>query len=76
VLDEGRLVHLATAARTEPVDTTAAGDAFNAAYVHARLAGARPVAAARHGHALAAIVIQHPGAIAPRSAMAAMPAIT
>ena len=76
VLDEGQLVHLATAAEAAPVDTTAAGDAFNAAYVHARLAGAGPVAAARHGHALAAIVIQHPGAIAPRSAMAAMPEIT
>lgn len=48
-------------------DTTAAGDAFNAAYLAARLlAGADPKAAARSGAALAAEVIGWPGAIAPR----------
>ncbi len=47
-------------------DTTAAGDAFNAAYLLARLHGQaiRPAAAA--GHALAARVIQTPGALLPR----------
>ncbi|XZG70707.1 sugar kinase [Chitinibacteraceae bacterium HSL-7] len=51
------------------VDTCAAGDAFAAAYLAARVTGADPVAAAHAGHDLAAIVIQHPGAIAPLSAM-------
>jgi 2-dehydro-3-deoxygluconokinase len=51
------------------VDTSAAGDAFNAAYLAARLQGAAPDAAARAGHRLAATVIQYPGAIIPRVAM-------
>jgi 2-dehydro-3-deoxygluconokinase len=51
------------------VDTTAAGDSFNAAYLATRLAGASPEDAARSGHRLAAEVIQHPGAIMPRDAM-------
>jgi 2-dehydro-3-deoxygluconokinase len=60
--------------RAEPVaapvvDTTAAGDSFAAAYIAARLAGADPVDAARAGHRLAGIVVCHPGAIIPRSAM-------
>jgi 2-dehydro-3-deoxygluconokinase len=54
----------------QPVDTTAAGDSFNAAYLAARLGGANPLAAARKGNELAAIVVQHPGAIIPRAAMA------
>ena len=53
------------------VDTTAAGDSFSAAYIAARLAGCEPVAAARAGHGLAGIVVCHPGAIIPRSAMPA-----
>jgi 2-dehydro-3-deoxygluconokinase len=51
------------------VDTTAAGDSFNAGYLAARLAGSTPLDAARVGHHLAAAVIQHPGAIMPRAAM-------
>jgi 2-dehydro-3-deoxygluconokinase len=49
----------------EPVDTTAAGDSFNAGYLAARLFGARPDVSARAGHRIAATVIQHPGAIIP-----------
>ena len=55
----------------EPVDTTAAGDSFAAAYLAARLRGAAPDAAARAGHRLAGAVIAHSGAIIPRSAMPA-----
>ncbi len=51
------------------VDTTAAGDAFNAGYLAARLLGREPAAAARLGNRLAAAVIQHPGAIVPKAAM-------
>ena len=57
---------------TRPVvDTTAAGDSFSAAYIAARLAGAEPVEAAQAGHRLGGVVVCHPGAIIPRSAMPA-----
>jgi 2-dehydro-3-deoxygluconokinase len=51
------------------VDSTAAGDSFNAGYLAARLAGLEPDVAARQGHRIAARVIGHPGAIIPRAAM-------
>jgi 2-dehydro-3-deoxygluconokinase len=53
-------------ARIAPVDTTGAGDAFNAAYLSARLAGRAPARAAQEGHLLSGAVIQFPGAITPR----------
>jgi 2-dehydro-3-deoxygluconokinase len=52
----------------EPVDTTGAGDSFDAAYLAARLKGVEPAPAARIGHELSAVVIQHRGAIIPRPA--------
>lgn len=55
--------------QVRPVDTTAAGDSFAAAYIAARLRGAAPAAAVLAGHRLASVVIQHPGAIIPRPAM-------
>jgi 2-dehydro-3-deoxygluconokinase len=51
-----------------PVDTTAAGDAFNGGYLGRRLAGASPAEAARAGNRLAGAVISHRGAIIPRDA--------
>lgn len=51
------------------VDTTAAGDSFNAGYLAARLRGAAPAEAARAGHELAAAVIGSIGAILPRDRM-------
>jgi len=48
------------------VDTTAAGDAFNAGYIAARLLAGAPMAAAlAHAAALAAETVAWPGAIAP-----------
>ncbi|HUH85103.1 MAG TPA: sugar kinase [Stellaceae bacterium] len=52
--------------RVAPLDTTGAGDAFNAAYLSARLRGAPPIDAARSGHLLGGTVIRYPGAILPR----------
>ena len=52
------------------VDSTAAGDSFNAGYLAARLLGADPPRAGRLGNGLAARVIAYPGAIIPAAAMA------
>ncbi len=65
----GRQDLVQAAAVDRVVDTTAAGDSFAAAYLAARLRGATPPEAARAGHALAAAVIRHPGAIIPLAAM-------
>jgi 2-dehydro-3-deoxygluconokinase len=55
-----------------PVDTTAAGDSFAAGYLVERLAGRDAAAAAAFGNRVAGIVIQHPGAIVGREAMAGL----
>ena len=55
-----------------PIDTTAAGDSFNAGYLARRRADDKPSAAAAFAHTLAGIVIQHRGAIVPVSATAAL----
>ena len=60
------------AAAERVVDTTAAGDSFDGAYLAARLAGRDEVSAMRAGHAMARAVVGHPGAIVPRAATQAV----
>jgi len=60
---------IVTAPSVTPVDTTAAGDSFAAAYLATRLAGCSIEDSARAGHWLAGVVVRHPGAVIPRSAM-------
>jgi 2-dehydro-3-deoxygluconokinase len=57
---------LPTVARV--VDTTAAGDSFNAGFLGAIAKGGTDIEAAAAGHRLAAKVICHPGAIIPEGA--------
>lgn len=69
VADESSITHVPPQLVEEVVDTTAAGDSFNAGYLAARFDGAPPLEAAKRASALAALVVQHRGAIIPRSAM-------
>ncbi len=53
------------------IDTTSAGDSFNAGYMSRRLVGGSVEEACRAGHRLASTVVQHRGAIIPIEAMPA-----
>ena len=66
---DGVLVDITPPQVMQPVDTTAAGDSFNAAYLAARLNRVPPRKAALAGHRLAGAVIMSPGAVIPRAAM-------
>ena len=57
------------------IDTTAAGDSFNASYISARLCGSDIAASVRAGQSLAGLVIGYPGAIIPRDAMPPLAAL-
>ena len=63
-LPDGRMI--APESMLAPVDTSGAGDAFNAGYLAARLTGALPAQAAVDGHKLAGWTIMRRGAIPAR----------
>jgi 2-dehydro-3-deoxygluconokinase len=67
---QGQTQSVPVPACVRAVDTTAAGDSFNAGYLASRLLGHAPAAAALAGHRLAGAVIGHRGAIVPREATA------
>ena len=69
---DGRTVVVPVPEPVVAVDTSAAGDSFNGAYLAARLGSANIEAAALVGHRMAGIVIQHRGAIAPTDATRAV----
>ena len=66
VAAKGEMSAVAAQPVSRIVDSTAAGDSFNAAYIAARIAGRPPGEAAKAGHGLASKVIGHRGAIVPR----------
>lgn len=69
---QGEQRHVPIPEKVAAIDTTAAGDSFNAGYIAARRQGETPAAAVLAGHRLAGVVVQHRGAIAPREATAAV----
>ena len=69
ILSAGRMVAAPAPRAVRPTDTTGAGDSFNAGYLVARLNGADPASAVAAGQALAALVVQHPGALLPRNVL-------
>jgi 2-dehydro-3-deoxygluconokinase len=69
MIGSDRPTHIPVLKQVAQVDTTAAGDSFNAAYLHARSRGSDDREAALEGHRLAGLVIGHRGAIIPASAM-------
>ncbi|MDO6571189.1 sugar kinase [Gilvimarinus sp. 2_MG-2023] len=68
-VDTGESRQMVSGRRVEVVDTTSAGDSFNAAYLHFRAQGESHEIAAQKGHLLASTVIQYKGAIIAESDM-------
>jgi 2-dehydro-3-deoxygluconokinase len=67
----GGCAHRIALARSDnPLDTTGAGDSFNAGYLAARLRAEHVRSSVEAAHRLASRVIQFPGAIIPREEMA------
>lgn len=62
VAQQGGSKRIVSAFSVEPVDTTAAGDAFNAGFAVALMRGASPIESASFAAAVAAISVTRPGA--------------
>jgi 2-dehydro-3-deoxygluconokinase len=62
---DGELQRFDCALNRVPVDTTGAGDSFNAAYLYGRASGLRVAEAVQAAQDLANHVISHQGAIVP-----------
>jgi 2-dehydro-3-deoxygluconokinase len=74
LMEGDTIIHAPPPERLVPLDTTAAGDSFNAAYLAGRANNATRRNAVQTAHALAGIVIRHPGAIAPGTATSVLAA--
>ena len=59
-------VTMAPAQELASIDTSGAGDAFNAGYLSSRLNGVDPTSSAKTAHLIAGWTIMRPGAIPPR----------
>jgi 2-dehydro-3-deoxygluconokinase len=70
-LQDGKITEFPVAAIQDVIDTTAAGDSFNGAYLAALLCGKRTQDAIRVAQQCAAQVIQTKGALVPFSELAA-----
>jgi 2-dehydro-3-deoxygluconokinase len=71
--DEAGTINVATPPVASVIDTTSAGDAFNAGFLAGWLTGLGARESCRLGNALAGIVIQHRGAIIPAAATPGLP---
>lgn len=69
VMFEGRKARLPAVRADDAVDTTGAGDAFNGAYLAARVMGHGPDEATSRAHRTAAAVVRVRGALAPFEAL-------
>ncbi|OOF69830.1 sugar kinase [Rodentibacter caecimuris] len=64
---QSQIQNIPTTPINRVIDTTAAGDSFNAGFLNGYLQGKKPEICCRQGNRLAATVIQHRGAIIERS---------
>lgn len=69
LVSTGVKAELVESNKVNVVDTTSAGDSFNAGYLAQRISGNDAAQAAISGHKLASVVIQHRGAIIPQAIM-------